>query len=199
MKSINYIIGIVLFTSLAYSCNSMEDTFALQKTVFIEDSENPGLPIYSEWGYNTFGAYIDRQPFSCDDNNLPTKIIINSDTMNILFKGKMNGEYTAIKFAIKGYAIADYKNLNVLNDRTINLKSDNNTVTLTRGNKTEKLKIIEGTFVVKRVQDLYVDKEYTKAIVSGIFSLKTFFENEPVAISNGRFDLGIGYENFYNY
>lgn len=199
MKTLLKIFAFTLMLLHLNGCSDYQDTFSLQKTVFIEDAENPGLPIYSEWGYNTFGAYIDRQVFACDNTNLPNKIIVNTDTLNMLFKGSMGGSPTSIRFSLKGYPISDYKNLKTLNDVTINLKSPNCVVTLTRGSKVEVLRIIEGSIHFKRIQDLYVDNTYTKAIVSGIFSFKTFFDTEPVAISNGRFDLGIGYENFYNF
>ncbi|NDP22705.1 MAG: hypothetical protein GZ091_16740 [Paludibacter sp.] len=191
-------IGLILILLMS-SCSSMEDTFQLQKSVFIKDVENPGLPIYSEWGYNTFGAYVDRQVFVSGDSDLPTKIVVNSDTLNLLLKGSLNGRFASIKFSFIGYPLGDYPDLKTLNDSIINLKGNKCIVTLTRDQSSEVLTIIEGKFHFKRVQDLYVDKQYTKAIISGVFSFKTFFGNEPVAISNGRFDLGIGYENFYNY
>ena len=79
------------------------------------------------------------------------------------------------------------------------MKGNKCIVTLTRNNVSDTLKIIEGDFYIKRVQDLYVDKQHTKAIISGTFKFKFFLDNEPVAASDGRFDLGIGYNNFYNY
>ena len=79
------------------------------------------------------------------------------------------------------------------------MKGDKCKVVLTLDKTSKVLNIIEGGFEFRRVQNLYVDKEYTKSIISGVFYFKTFFDNEPVAISNGRFDLGIGFENFYNY
>jgi len=190
---------LIILAIFMISCSSEQDTFSLKKSIFIADPENPGLPIYSEWGYNTFGAYIDRNVFVSGDNDLPIKIIVNSDTLNILLKGTMDGKFASIKFSFIGYPLADYPDLKTLNDSIINMKSNKCIVVLTRENSSETLKIIEGKFHFKRTQDLYVDKVYTKSIISGVFSFKTFFDKEPVAISNGRFDLGIGYENFYNY
>ncbi|MDO9153920.1 MAG: hypothetical protein Q7U47_09490, partial [Paludibacter sp.] len=124
---------------------------------------------------------------------------VNGDTMNILLKGTMNDKFASIKFSFIGYPIADYTNLTVLNNVSINMKGNKCIVVLTQDKVSNVLNIIEGKFEFKRVQDLYVDKKYTKSIISGMFNFKTFFDKEPVAISNGRFDLGIGYENFYNY
>jgi hypothetical protein len=189
----------LLLMLLISSCSSSEDTFLLKKSVFINDVENPGLPVYSEWGYNTFGAYVDRQVFVSGDNDLPAKIVVNSDTLNLLLKGSMNGKFASVKFSFVGYPLGDYPDLTSLNDSVINLKGNKCIVTLTSENSSVVLNIFEGKFHFKRVQNLYIDKLYTKAIISGVFSFKTFFGKEPVAISNGRFDLGIGYEEFYNY
>lgn len=189
----------VVISLLLFSCKSYEeDVYALKKSIFINDVENPGLPIYSEWGYNTFGAYIDRSVFVSDDYNF-TKIIVNTDTLNLLLKGTMNGKFASIKFSFVGFPITNYTNLSILDRLTINMKGDKCKVVLTLDKTSKVLNIIEGGFEFRRVQNLYVDKEYTKSIISGVFYFKTFFDNEPVAISNGRFDLGIGYENFYNY
>ncbi len=184
---------------LLNACSTEMDGFTLQKSVFIEDLENPGLPIYSEWGYNTFGIYIDRVPFISTDDVLPAKIIVNSDTMNIILKGEIGNMPGTLQISFVGYQINDYPDLNTLNDSIIDMKGDKCIVTFTRYNTPQILNIIEGKFHIKRTQDLFVDKQYIKSIISGTFNFKTFFDNEPVAASSGRFDLGIGYDNFYNY
>jgi hypothetical protein len=58
--------------------------------------------------------------------------------------------------------------------------------------------IIEGLLKFTRVQRLFVDELETKCIISGLFDFKTFINGEPIAVSHGRFDLGIGYDNFFN-
>lgn len=198
LNTTNYLVVIMIAASvMVASCSSAD--FELSKTVFVEDVDYPGLPIYSEWGYNTFGAYIDRNVFTSSSYVLPTKIIVNTDTFKLYLKGMMNNQPTTIKFEIKGYAPADYPDLISLNDSVINLKSSDCKVTLENGSSMQVLRIIEGNIRFKRVQNLYVDKSFAKTIVSGTFNFKTFFDGEPVAITNGRFDLGIGYENFYNF
>jgi hypothetical protein len=175
------------------------DDYFLSQTVFIEDPYYPGLPVYSEWGYNTFGTYIDRKPFVSSDNELPAKIIVNSDTLRLLLKGTMEGRVVSLKFSIEGFDPASYPDLTELNQDTINLKDSGRQVILTIDNNEQVLTVIEGEIIFSRVQKLYVDEELTRTILSGYFHLKTFLDNEPIAISYGRFDLGIGYENFYNY
>lgn len=83
MKNIIYktaiAVAIILQTAFMASC-SMDDV-ELSRTVFIEDRTSPGLPVYSEWGYNTFGAYIDRVPFVSGEEE-PAKVYVNSDTLH---------------------------------------------------------------------------------------------------------------------
>lgn len=194
---ISRIIYLVVLFPLIFSCS--KDDFILSETVFIEDPYYPGLPIYSEWGYNTFGAYIDREPFISTSQDLPAKIIVNSDTLNLILRGQMEGQDVDLKFSLKGFSPATNFDLTEMNDTTINLKEGGHFVTLKMGNETQTLKLIEGELLIKRVQRLYVDEEAMRVILSGYFNFKTFLNNEPVEISYGRFDLGIGYENFYNY
>lgn len=197
MKTIKFVFLALLFPMVLASCSKMDD-FSLSETVFIEDPYYPGLPIYSEWGYNTFGAYIDRSPFVSTSVDLPVKVIVNSDTLNLNMRGRMGSQNVDLRFAIKGFSPLNYFDLTMLDNTTINLKDPGRAVVLIIGDQTTELEIIEGELIISRVQRLYLDEVPTKTIMSGYFQLKTFLKNEPIAISHGRFDLGIGYENFYN-
>jgi hypothetical protein len=190
---------IFIFISIAtlFACQS--EDYQLQKSIFIEDETSPGLPIYSEWGYNTFGAYIDRTKFISDNQILPAKIIVNHDTLNIMLNGIYQEVKTTLKFSIKGYSPKDYSDLTNLNGTKIDLKNQNTTIYLTQDNVVSTLKVIEGELYFKRVQLLYVDKQQMQSLLSGTFAFKTFKGTEPIAVSGGRFDFGIGYDNFYNY
>ena len=86
-----------------------------------------------------------------------------------------------------------------MNNTIINLKENGYAVTLKIGNEISPLTLINGELNIKRVQKLYVDEEASRTIMSGYFNLQTFLNNEPIAISQGRFDLGFGYDNFFNY
>ena len=198
MKTLKILYSAILILLIAPSCEKMDD-FNLSGTVFIEDPYYPGLPIYSEWGYNTFGAYIDRKPFISTSDDLPVKVIVNNDTVNFIFRGIMGSDKVDLKFSIKGFSPQTYYDLTELDNTTFNLKDSGRAVTLKIGDKTTRLNLIEGEFFIKSAQRLYVDEELSRTIISGYFNLKTFLNDEPISISQGRYDLGIGYENFYNY
>lgn len=188
----SFIIGIILLSGCS-------EDFQLQNSVFINDVNNPGLPEYSEWAYNTFGAYIDRTVFASTDNDLPGKIVVSKDTFNMILRGRSDNNTLILKFSIIGYSPADYPDLISLNDSVIDLKNPRCIVTLGSSNVSTKLAVSEGKLYFKRVQKLSVDRMLTESIVSGTFNFKTFIDGEPVAVSNGRFDLGIGYDNFFKY
>lgn len=176
-----------------------QDEYLLSQSVFIEDPYNPGLPIYSEWGYNTFGAYYDRAPFRSNDDVVPAKVFVNNDTLHFLLQGSYQYGNMSLKFSFKGYSPQNEYELTMLNNIVINLKDPGNSVTMRLNGTTYNLNIIEGELHFKKAQKLFVDNELYKTILCGTFRLKTFFNNEPVSIYNGRFDVGIGYENFFNY
>lgn len=179
------------------SCDNSD--FRLSQSIFIEDYDFPGLPVYSEWGYNTFGMYIDRGAFVSSENVFPAKVIVNPDTFNITFNGLYKNAPASLCVSLTGYAPVDYSKLVELNDTVLNLKAPNCFVTLKFYQESKRLNIIEGEFRVKRVQNLFVDKEFRKTILSGTINFKTFLDNEPVAVTSGRFDVTVGEDNFYYY
>jgi hypothetical protein len=190
-----YIIIAILATVCLIGCSKDYD---IQSSVFIEDPIYTGLPEYTEWGYNTFGAYIDRQPFISNRTQLPAKIIVISDTLNFILNGELLSKDISLKFSFIGISPQTYKELNVLNGQNFNLTSSNCIVTMTKDGATEELNILNGEILFKKVQNLTVDKELNSSILSGTFQFQTFLNNEPTTIQNGRFDLSVGYDNFYN-
>ena len=62
MKTYIHLTLIVILSFLLFGCYNEKD-FELNQSVFIEDSLYPNFNIL-EWGYNTFGVYIDRKPLS---------------------------------------------------------------------------------------------------------------------------------------
>jgi len=172
--------------------------YRISDSVFIEDVENPGLPIYSEKGYNSFGVYWGLTPWKTGSGHDPSKIVVNDDSCHIHLSGSIDGEipYTLV-FSLSGYAPDSFTDLLSLNGKSFNLPATECAVSLLLGNSRRDLKIMEGEFKIKRVQNLYVDKELQGTILSGIFSFKATVDDEATTFSNGRFDMRFGEDNFY--
>jgi hypothetical protein len=177
----------------------------LKKSVFIADPELVGLPVYSEWGYNTFGAYYDREVFISNNASVPVKIVVTNDTMSFILYGQKGSSYyysydeMTISFKLAGFVPKQYDDLTVLNDTIFDLKNPANQVTISKFKDNLKIEILSGTLTYKRAQKLMVDKKQIEVILSGYFDFKALINNEPITISDGRFDVGISQDNFYNY
>jgi hypothetical protein len=195
---------ILVILTLAFIIGGCSKENELKKSVYIYDSEMPELPAYSEWGYNTFGAFYDRLVFRSSDVYVPSKVYSSDTAMQLILGGEMwNGEYGSINsqmsltFTLKGFTPSTYQDLVALNDSVIDLTDPMCMVELTRALIPETVRILSGTLYFKRVQNLSVDKQHIEAILSGYFEFKALVNDEPVTISDGRFDLGIGSDNFY--
>ncbi len=181
------------------ACSKDDMSYDLEQSIFIEDEDVPGLPIYSEWGYNTFGALIDRIPFVSDRIAIPSKVIVKSDTLHFWLKGHYGGDNTTLIISFPNFSMSSHENLLEFNDKNFDLTDTTKCIlTLKRNDKEETLRVLDGNFHFKKVQKLLVDKKFVKVILSGEFKFKTFLHEEPVAVDYGRFDLGIGYGNFFN-
>jgi hypothetical protein len=187
MKNSIYILALlaILFTS----CSKNND---LDDSIFIRDEDDPELPQYSEWGYNTFGAFIDRDVFVSTDDDVPFKVKVTNDglalTMNGQFKpcnddkyddcdcdddnDKRENEDMRMVFIFPGFKPTNYKDLLVLNDTLFDLTEPNCKVYLTSDSVDDTLEIISGEIIFKRAQNLVVDKEEMEVILSGTFEFK---------------------------
>lgn len=184
------------------------DEYDLSGSEFIEDETYSGLPIYSEWGYNTFGAYYDRLPFISDDG-VVFKLICRNDTTSMLFIGEKAGsnssyynyysDYVPMKMTLSfpDMKLTSETDLLVLNDTVVDLVDLDCEVKLTIDNTVYTTSLIEGTVEFKRSQKLYVDDSFAEMILSGYFNIMLFVNDEPVSITNGRFDFGIDNSNFF--
>ncbi len=179
---------------------------SLQQSVFISDPENPQLPIYSEWGYNTFGAFYDRSVFVSNNSAVPSKVIVSKDTLSFELFGQLNGagnyystQNMTIDFQLKGFSLTQYTDLTKLNDSALDLTNPLYQVLISIDGSTVPATILNGSLFFKRTQNLQVDDVPIEVILSGYFNFQAIINNNPVTISNGRFDVGIGPDNFYVY
>jgi hypothetical protein len=178
----------------------------LKKSVWIPDPEYSDLPAYSEWGYNTFGVYYDRLPFISNNDLVPAKVVYTNDQTTFELYGQLGDPYTygdyekmSMKFRISGFKPLQYSDLISLNHTTLDLTDTLNRVIIIRDTAILNVKIISGELFFKRAQNLIVDKKPIEVILSGYFDFKALVNSEPITVWEGRFDVGVGSDNFYIY
>ena len=179
----------------------------LKKSVLINDTEYTDLPSYSEWGYNTFGAYYDREIFISNDDIVPAKVVVSNNAMSFVLDGqKGNADYYSgnnnemtMTFKMPGFTPEQYTNLTVLNDTILDLTNPAYQVLISIDTIKYTVNILSGQLTFKRAQNLMVDKKQIEVILSGYFEFKALINEKPVTISNGRFDVEINPDNFYSY
>ncbi len=175
----------------------------LRESVFITDPDHAGLPIYSEWGYNTFGAYYDRETFRSNSYDVPLKVSVTNDSTYFSFTGQKGGygydDNVSLKFIFPDYNPEEYFDLIELDDTTFDLVDSGCRVRFKFGDAEYDGTVLEGYLQFKRAQQLLVDEEQVEVILSGLFEFKILVDSEPVSITDGRFDIGVGYHNFFVY
>jgi hypothetical protein len=204
MKKLLIYLPVALLLVLASCSDEME----LKKSVFIPDDNNPDLPAYTEWGYNTFGAYYDRQRFLYDDYTVPAKMINTGGKTSFTLKGHISpsgydyyGSANEMSLTFDFYSFDPqlYTDLITLNDLTVDLTGSTIKVRGKIDTTNFDIEILSGTIVFKRAQNLLVDKKMIEIILSGTFDFQALVDDEPISVTLGRFDVGIGKDNFYRY
>jgi hypothetical protein len=195
-----------IFALLVLLCLlSCSDETELKKSIFIPDPDSPGLPKYSEWGYNTFGAYYDRQPFISNNIGVPVKVVYENNKTSIVFTGQKGTGYYAnensfrMTLILSDFHPLTYADLISLHDTTLELTDPRYEIQLSDDTSDYATEILNGTFRINRAQHLRVDNKPEEVILSGVFEFQARINGEPVTVSTGRFDLGVGEDNFYRY
>ncbi len=194
------------------SCDGIHDDFV--STIWIDDPDCPGLPMYTEWGYNSFGAYVNGVAFAADseyNSETLSSVVSHGDELSITLRAEPRHVWNAVReefVRVDGDSISfkiPYDHINVvsqlsdLHNTTYDLASDDCSVVIfhdeqTRGESVE-LNVDEGTLFIKRVQMLYVDGYQKEAILSGTFMMKgkamVNGKERYIEVIDGRFDLGV--------
>ncbi len=197
---------LIIFLSVLLLFAACSKENELKDSIMIYDEEYPELPVYSEWGYNTFGAYYDRQVFISNYETVPAKVIVTNNEMSFLLDGQ-NGSYydyygpseMSIILRIPGFTPEKYSDLLVLNDTILDLTNPDYELIVSIDTNHYTADILNGGFHFKRAQNLLVDEKQIEVILSGYFEFQALVGGKPITVSNGRFDVGIGTDNFYNY
>ena len=192
----------VFLTLLMISCRKE----IMDKTIFIPDENDPNLPAYTEWGYNSFGAKYGYDYFLVSTSNKTSSIITlnpitpctikhSNQRIQFLLRGTLrNGNEMSLLFTFPLIAqISGYYDLVKLPKEEIVLSAANNcTVSIDN----VPLQELDGKLHFKRVQILSIDGTMERAILSGTFEVNFKKGGENERISNGRFDMGITNKEF---
>lgn len=176
---------------------SCKKEMTLGGSYIIPDPANPSLPIYSESGYNTFGAMFDDN--SMTKSQYPYNsgfVYITTDTMSV-FKMNFLG-MVAIDFKLKDMFPGNYAELLALDGKTYNFKEPNSSFALYYDNTPVDYQLIDGEIEFHKAQPLRIDEVVSGTVLSGYFSMKFIIDNQPHSIYDGRFDVSVQDHNFYD-
>lgn len=195
---------IILAAVLAMTACSKSD---FKQTQYIDDPNYPGLPIYSEMGYNTFGAYIDEKVFSVSSygSYRPFYLVADRECLTMTLCGNYEGTDLNMVFTLPidtTYHLEDYHSLLALDGKTFTIDTIPTSCIVTMEGLYAPLiaSIYSGYIKFEKVQQLFVDKTDTEVIVSGKFQFRAF---TPLGlrfdVTGGRFDFGVDNANFVNF
>lgn len=193
-----YLLLLVLAV-LSISCTRYTD---LNDSLYINDPNFNGLPAYTERGYNTFGAYYDRNYFLYSRQETPLKITVQDEHISYIFQGIKGNHYPTDNYMSVTFIIPDsttnkYQDLIEYDEQIFNLTDPDIRVRITTNGITNDVEVLEGLLNFKRVQTLYVDDAENQLIMSGNFELKFLNNDIPANLSYGRFDFGVDDLIFY--
>lgn len=195
MRHLNIISFLLILVFIVGCARDFE--YHVSSSVFINDSQHPGLPIYSEKGYNSFGVYWGLSPFSTQFSSTPSKVVVQNDSCHIHFSGSVNSHAYTLAVSLPGYIPTTFSDLLSLEGKQFKVPSQDCTFSMLAGNRPLETKILDGEFTIKRAQNMYIDLELESAVLSGTFSFKATVNGETASFSSGRFDMRFGYENFF--
>ncbi|MDR0546994.1 MAG: hypothetical protein LBG77_05360 [Dysgonamonadaceae bacterium] len=175
---------------------------SLDQTIVVKDEQDPNLPAYTEWGYNSFGAKYERTYFLASNTWAPCKITTKNGQVNFILQGSLSGtsiyDKTILTISFPAPEIRQYADLLLLHERSFNLKDASCSVRLEYGIENQLLNLIAGNITFKRAQQLRVDDKNDRIILSGTFAVQFLNNDRPESFSRGRFDLGLIEQDFYD-
>lgn len=183
------------------------DKVDLKETIYQDDSDYPGLAVYSELGYNTFGAYLNNQVFSIPryGSNRPFYLVADREGLSLNLYGEYAGHELNMTFNIpldSTFILNDYHDLLALDGQRFNIDTTSTNCTLLMdGYYTPTIEsIYSGWIRFEKIQQVIVDKEDEEVIVAGKFQFRAFTpDGTRLDVVGGRFDLGVDETNFVNF
>lgn len=208
MKTLRILAMLCATAAIFISCSKDDDyKYELQETVWVSDENEPKLPMYTEQGYNTFGARFNREYFLSYRNGSQFPCLFSSKENNKLemtFNGHVSSKGMQLKIVFPcGQAIRSWKEMVALNGKTIDLTDPNVVVTTSYvdnyDNTSESYTITphNGSITFKKVNLLNIDGVVREAVVAGEFNFGYEYNGNRYIISSGRFDIGVDEDIFW--
>lgn len=202
MKTLRILAMLCAAATIFVSCKDDDDyKYELKETVWVADEKEPSLPMYSEQGYNTFGARFNRQYFLSyrSGSQFPCLFSCKGKNLEMTFNGHVGSKEMQLKIVFPcDEPINDWKKLVLLDGKTFDLTDTSVMVTTSYINDYDTKKSVQytitphnGSITFKKVNLLKVDGVLREAIVSGVFNFGYEYDGNRYIISSGRFDIGI--------
>jgi len=190
---ITHVFRFLLFSALTVSC--VEDA-ELHRSIFIRDKKYPDLPQYSEWGYNTFGAFVNNEVFVSGEYTDPANVYPEGQSITFSLSGEKRsiGKDTAqmvIYFVFPGYSRDEDHFFRSLNDSVFDLTDSYCQVFIETDYTRYPVDVSSGELHFIRVQNLIVDNYPEETILSGTFGFSGMMNGNEIYVSQGRFDVGV--------
>ncbi|MBV4358552.1 hypothetical protein [Pinibacter aurantiacus] len=186
----------ILLTTLFFFC-ACTRTIGTKDlgTVLVPDPADPQLPVYSETGLNTLGAYYNNGLWTSSSNG-SGYIVVGYKADSIVIGLRAAPGLFQLKFLIPKHTVGTLEDLVFLNDSTFDLSNNDYKVKIDTG----LINVQSGSLSIKRCRKLVINNAVSGVIISGTFDLSGTRSNGPVILRKGRFDLVVGKDRFvYNY
>jgi hypothetical protein len=140
-----------------------------------------------------------------NDYEVPVQVVQQSNSTSFQFRGQKAqgqnywGDLFSITLTIEDFTPSTYQDLMSLHKTVIDLEDEKYSISIADASTTLDIELLNGTFEIKRAQYLLVDGEPEEVILSGVFEFQVKINGQPVSISEGRFDVGVGSYNFFIY
>ena len=193
---------IIAMALIAMTACSKSDFKEIQ---YISDPDFPGLPIYSEMGYNTFGAYINEKVFYSNWSERPFYLVADRESLTMTLYGWNDNNNLNMVFTLpidSSYHLEDYHSLLALDGKKFEIDTTPTSCNVKfEGYYSPEIEsIYSGYIKFEKVQQVIVDKTDAEVVVSGKFQFRAFTpDGTRIDVTGGRFDLGVDNANFVNF
>lgn len=167
---------------------------------FVTDPIDPRLPLRTQEGKGTVGAYIgekawsNKRDYDWSDiiNDQIIKISEKHDSMVLCFQGRIDSDTVRLEISLSGLGIKTMEDLQQLENKKIRIDGLKNKVRYIRTNSV----LFSKNDDIGQIWFSYIKviKDYNECILSGTFGFTVDDVISLVEITDGRFDIACDQE-----